>query len=164
MALPASGQISFNDLRVELGISGQAPFSITSASTNLYVTINTTSPSFPNSSAPHAISEWYSYNHTYTPPTCVALNSGTSLDWADNDPVMSDPSNCTGIGNEYDFSQVFYAFNNNCTTLGAGCTVYDNSSCTSTAYGIGARYITDGGQYYTLNASSVTSLGGNCSA
>jgi hypothetical protein len=162
MALPASGQISFNDLRVELGISGQAPFSITSASTNLYVTINTNSPSFPNSSAPHAISEWYSYDHTYSAATCAALNSGASLDYADNTPA--DPSNCTGVGDEYDLSQVFYAFDNNCTVLGDGCTVYDNSSCTSTAYSIGARYITDGSNYYTLNASSVSSLGGGCSA
>jgi len=49
MTLPASGQISFNDLRVELGIPTQAPFSITTAATNGYVTINTNSPSYPNS-------------------------------------------------------------------------------------------------------------------
>lgn len=81
MTLPSSGNtISFNDLRVELGISSQAPFSITSASTGLYVTINTNSPSYPNSSTPHAISEWWSYNHSAAPPctpfttTCVGVD------------------------------------------------------------------------------------------
>lgn len=68
MVLPASGQISFNDLRVELGIPTQAPFSITTAATNGYVTINTAgSANSPDTSAPHAISEWYNYNHT-----CIA--------------------------------------------------------------------------------------------
>lgn len=64
MALPTSGLISANNIRTELGIPSQAPFSITSAATGGYVTINQSSPSKPNSTTPHAISEWYGYNHS----------------------------------------------------------------------------------------------------
>jgi hypothetical protein len=64
MALPASGQLSMNDIRVELGVPSQAPMSLQAASIGTYATINTCSPSRPNSSSPYAISEWYSYCHT----------------------------------------------------------------------------------------------------
>lgn len=73
MALPTSGQISFSNLRTELGIPSQAPFSITSAATGGYVTINQSSPSKPNSTAPHAISEWYGYNHTFSAARSIAI-------------------------------------------------------------------------------------------
>jgi len=117
MTLPASGQISFNDLRVELGISTQSPFSITDAATNVYVTINTSSPSYPNSSAPHAISEWYSYNHNAT--SCA--NTYTI-------------SNVSGLGdlNAVCGAGTFNTNYSNCATLTAGCIVYTNSNCTGT--------------------------------
>ena len=73
MALPNSGQISFSNLRTELGIPSQAPFSITSAATGVYVTINQDSPSKPNSTAPHAISEWYGYNHTFSAARSITI-------------------------------------------------------------------------------------------
>lgn len=156
MTLNGSGQISFNDLRVELGVSSQAPFSITSAATGVYATINTNSPSKPDASTPHAISEWYSYNHNAA--ACAPLNSGASLSYATTTPA--DPTNCGGGGNEYTNSQVFYS--NDCSTLGSGCTVYSTSACTTTAYNAGVRYINDGGTYYALNASSVVSATGGC--
>lgn len=82
MPLPSSGQISFSNLRTELGIPSQAPFSITSAATGGYVTINQSSPSKPNSTAPHAISEWYGYNHTFSAARSIAIEltvtSGTA--------------------------------------------------------------------------------------
>jgi hypothetical protein len=102
MTLPASGQISFNDLRVELGISSQAPFSITTAATNGYVTINTNSPSYPNSSTPHAISEWYSYNHNAAPPCTPGSTycDGTTVYQYQGDcsvvPICFDAQECGG--------------------------------------------------------------------
>lgn len=64
MALPLSGTVSMNDIRIELGIPTQSPFSLTSASTGSYVAINQCSTYKPNASAPYAISEWYGYCHT----------------------------------------------------------------------------------------------------
>ena len=74
MALPSSGQLSFNNIRTELGKSTQAPFSITSAATGVYVAINQSSPSKPNSTAPHAVSEWYGYSHTYSAARTLSIN------------------------------------------------------------------------------------------
>jgi hypothetical protein len=102
MTLPASGQISFNDLRVELGISSQAPFSITSASTGLYVAINTNSPDRPNSSTPHAISEWYSYNHNASSATCYSVFNGgggtsNTISWTDANGVPRTGTLASGV-------------------------------------------------------------------
>lgn len=154
MTLPASGQISFNDLRVELGIPSQAPFSITSAATNGYVTINTNSPSYPNSSTPHSISEWYSYNHTYS-----ACNNLGGFTYATTVPV--DKGNCGGGGNEYTGGPITM-YSNNCSSLGSGCIIYTNSTCTTTAYSIGVRYITDFSSYYGLGSSSNINEEGFC--
>lgn len=157
MTLPASGQISFNDLRVELGIPTQAPFSITTAATNGYVTINTSSPSYPNSSAPHAISEWYSYNHNAS----VCNNLGSFATTA-TDP-QSDPSNCGGGGNEYT-NGTYTLYSTNCSDLTSptGCTIYQNSGCTTTAYAFGIRGFTDSSLYYLLDASSNITTDGIC--
>lgn len=156
MVLPSSGQISFNDLRVELGVSSQAPFSIASASAGTYATINTNSPVYPDAAAPHLISEWYSYNHTAA--ACTALNSSNNLQYSTSTP--GSPGTCDG--SQYPNSRVFYS--TDCSTLGAGCTIYFSSPCSvgNLAYGQGVLYITDGSNYYILDASSVTSLGGGC--
>jgi len=80
MALPASGPISMNDIRVELGFPSQSPFSLYSAETGSYVLLNQCSTSRPNGSTPDRIAEWYSYNHTQQCPTVacsVLANQGS---------------------------------------------------------------------------------------
>lgn len=77
MTLPLSGTLEASDINVELGRSATATFSITDAATGVYATINTCSPYYPNSSAPHAYSEWYGYNHN-----APCLNSNFSY-WDD---------------------------------------------------------------------------------
>lgn len=151
MTLPSSGNtISFNDLRVELGISSQAPFSISTAATNGYVNINTSASPFPDSATPHAISEWYSYQH------CKSLGS---FNYSQTTPA--DPGNCTGTGNEYTFGpQAFYS--DNCASIASSCKIYFTSTCSSTAYANGVRYITDGGIYYILDSSSVITSSDSC--
>jgi len=64
MALPSSGQISFSDINTELGQSSDAELSLNDAANGNVATINTNSPDTPDSSTPHAISEWYSYDHS----------------------------------------------------------------------------------------------------
>ena len=82
MALPSSGSLGLNSIKTELGIPSQAPFTLASASLGYYVAINQSSPSKPNSTAPHAISEWYGYNHTYSAARSIIIaltvTSGTT--------------------------------------------------------------------------------------
>lgn len=71
MTLQSSGPISIGNINTELGrASNTANTSLDTAENGGYGTINTASPSFPSSTNPAAISEWYSYNHlastTYT--------------------------------------------------------------------------------------------------
>ena len=61
MALPASGQISMDNIRVELGVPTQSPFGINEARLGTYVSINQFSPSKPPSSGQVSLSSWYSY-------------------------------------------------------------------------------------------------------
>jgi hypothetical protein len=71
MALPASGQISMNDIRVELGVPSQSPFGINEARLGTYVAINQFSPSKPPYSGQVSLASWYSYCQN------CGYNSGT---------------------------------------------------------------------------------------
>ena len=66
MALPSSGTLTMAQIRTELGVTGQAPFSLRSASIGTYATINTCSQYRPDGSSPYTIAEWYSYCHSCT--------------------------------------------------------------------------------------------------
>lgn len=73
MVLPSTGNtISFNQIRIELGISTQAPFSIETAENGGYVTINKCAYPTPNAANPASISEWWSYDNS-----AVATEIGT---------------------------------------------------------------------------------------
>lgn len=63
MALTPSGQISFSEINIELGQSSDAQLSLNDAANGIVAIINTNSPNTPDSSEPHAISEWYEYDH-----------------------------------------------------------------------------------------------------
>jgi len=65
MALTSSGTISMSDIRTELGASGA--ISLKEASDGTIATINTNNLNVnrPNGSAPHAMSEFYAYDHDY---------------------------------------------------------------------------------------------------
>jgi len=68
MALTRNGAISMSDIRTELGASGA--ISLKEASDGTVATINTNNPNQhrPNGSAPHTMSEFYSYDHDYDGP------------------------------------------------------------------------------------------------
>ena len=66
MALTSSGQISMNDINVEFGRSGTtANSSLEDLSDGTVATINTVNDSAdrPDTNAPHAMTEFYSYDH-----------------------------------------------------------------------------------------------------
>ena len=60
MALTASGQLSLGDIATEMGVS----LSNVSLTTQSTTDINTNSESKPDGSTPHAISEFYGYDHS----------------------------------------------------------------------------------------------------
>lgn len=64
MALPASGSINMDDIRVELGVSTQTPFGLNEARSGNYAAINPNSTYKPPSSGTVSLSDWYGYNHT----------------------------------------------------------------------------------------------------
>ena len=82
MSLTSSGQISMGDIRTELGDSGS--ISLKEASDGTIATINTQNDSAdrPDGSAPHAMTEFYSYDHDLA-GTSWSVADNTGLDLAD---------------------------------------------------------------------------------
>ena len=82
MSLTASGQISMGDIRTELGDSGS--ISLKEASDGTIATINTQNDSAdrPDGSAPHAMTEFYSYDHDLA-GTSWSVTDNTGLNLAD---------------------------------------------------------------------------------
>ena len=70
MALTASGQLSLGNIATEMGV-GLSNVSLTTQSTT---GINTNSESKPDGSTPHAISEFYSYDHSATSLTAFSVD------------------------------------------------------------------------------------------
>jgi len=64
MALPASGQISMDDIRIELGVPTQIDFGLDQARDGDYGAINQCSTYKPPSTGQISLSDWYGYNHT----------------------------------------------------------------------------------------------------
>ena len=77
MTLTASGEINMSEIRTELDDSGQ--ITLKEASDGTVVTLNTLNASAdrPDGSAPHAMSEFYSYNHDAA--TTVGNPSDTTI-------------------------------------------------------------------------------------
>ena len=82
MALQTSGQISLSD------IMGEIPSLINNVSLYTLSTgnINIQSPSRPDGSAPHAMSEFFGYDHAYSPGTLIpgtGIVVATKFYWPD---------------------------------------------------------------------------------
>lgn len=90
MALTASGQISFSDINTELGQSSDAELSLNDAANGNVATINTNSANTPDSSTPHKISEWYSYDHSAGGSSLTEFNAGGPFDAIEDACVVQD--------------------------------------------------------------------------
>ena len=67
MPLISSGQISIEDIYTELGnsnIASAGGVSLSALEGGAFGIVNTSSPSTPDGAAPHAMSEWFSYDHS----------------------------------------------------------------------------------------------------
>jgi len=81
MALPGSGELTFDQIGVELQRASGSILNITTAETVGYVALNPYSTYKPDGVTPCSVSEWYSYNHTQsnlTPFFQVVKNSVAS--------------------------------------------------------------------------------------
>ena len=68
MALPASGTISIDAIRIELGVPSATGLTMSGLPNGSPVAINIWSASRPSTSAPYSLSQWYSYNHSAAAP------------------------------------------------------------------------------------------------
>ena len=88
MALQSSGQISLSNIATEKGASTSH---ISLASMNF--SINNASPSKPNTSTPHAMSEWYGYDHNYSAAVTVTPIN-VRVTFGEQTPFGEAPSVC----------------------------------------------------------------------
>ena len=63
MALPASGEIKLSDIGAEFSAANN-DLSLSGLENDIYGTVNTASPSYPDGLQPNQFSEWYSYDHS----------------------------------------------------------------------------------------------------
>jgi len=134
MALPASGIISMNDIRIELGISTQAPFDMDVARSGGYVALNPYSPTLPPATGTVSLASWYSYCHA-----CTSLYSFTIY-------YISPKFNRQGYATQ----------NEACAHLiGTSSTFYSSSSTLSVGSSL---YYLSGGIYYPATFSDYAGL------
>lgn len=164
--LPSTGNtISFNDIRIELGVGSASPFDIESAASDGYSTIQHCSSPWPDSgsaqgTAPHSLSEWWSYNHS--------LKAGQFLVGDDSTNNCAEacagtpPFNC--FDSIYTYSSKYY-FDENCRLPYSGFIVGPTNCSSGTKVGQTCYEISSG----TLISESTCSdeicscLGGYCS-
>lgn len=145
MALPASGQISINDIYTETGNENEFNASLKDISDGTFVTINTANPAAnrPDQSAPHAMSEFYSYDHDLT-------SSSWGGSWsAGSQSIGSNPGSTT----YYNRSITFTGFTSDVIdvyyTLNSGVVRGGLSVATSTS-----AFPSNSATYYTVNSGT----------
>lgn len=126
MALPLSGQISMDDIRVELGIPTQSPFGLNEARNGTYVPLNGCSPYLPPTTGSISLSDWYGYNHSTLCEITVNLNvvpgGGGYIDVTNQSTFVTytiTAADTIGVGTVPTGSYVVsnYALNNSCSPL-----------------------------------------------
>jgi hypothetical protein len=142
MVLPSTGNtISFNQIRIELGISSQAPFSIETAENGGYVALNKCAVPQPSPTNPASISEWWSYDNSAV-STEIGLMDSSTVSCADvcSQPVDGDTilywntgqttvytdttcNTLAPVGSYADLSRI------NCYTILSAGTLYSTTNC-----------------------------------
>ena len=91
MALPSSGTISVADILTEGQVSPTETASLEGLAQGALFTINTNSPSYPSSTGPFAMSDWYGYDHSAQPPNQYYWDLSNDIRWdnATDLPVAS---------------------------------------------------------------------------
>ena len=145
MALPASGQISLRDIHFEfVGDNPINPISLKEISDDTFATINTENASAnrPDGSAPHEMSEFYSYDHDLSSTSWGTWSAGQQS-------IGSNP----GGTNYYNRSITFTGFTSDVIdvyyTLNSGVVRGGLSVATSTS-----GFPNNSATYRTVNSST----------
>lgn len=154
MPLPQSGEISIDNIRVELGFSSQTNFSLRDAENGTYATLNPASINLPNPEDTSTLSEWYGYNHRsiFVSQSLVVNLAGTTT-WGSkidyNNTLLSSTSNTIQLSSFSSTTQTFksdgttqavtvHAFTTNQTQNSWSVTIaYNNVTIYSTSGGSG---------------------------
>jgi len=143
MALPASGQISINDIYIETGNENELNASLKNISDGTFVTINTVNPAAnrPDGVAPHAMSEFYSYDHDLT-------SSSWGSSWsAGNQTIVANPGTTSYFNRSITFSgftsdviDVYFTVNSGVVRGGLSVATSTSAFPTNSAtyYGVGS--------------------------
>jgi hypothetical protein len=144
MSLPSSGQLAVSQIRTEMGLSSTSPFSFHTAANNGYsVSINTLSPSHPPSGTPNKISDWYSYNQSYTITTTTSTTTTTTPPYH-TFALGYGTTAANACNNQYG-PTYFYSYS---STLANGVYIYTNTACTTPAPS--GYFYSDGGNSYYI--------------
>lgn len=111
--LQSTGQISMNDINLELGKASGSQISLDSAENGGYGAINQLSASKPSNTNPATISEWYGYNHL-TPDTSAPTVPSNFIYYNPQGPNFIDYD---GDGN-YDYGIAWNASTDNVGVTG----------------------------------------------
>lgn len=108
MVLPSTGNlISFNQIRIELGVPGATGFNLGQAADGYYNAIQNCQSPYPNATNPDAISEWWSYDHSKTGSLWAQGKTGTSCYNVCNGSVGCD-------ANIYSYGSTYYDGTDRC--------------------------------------------------
>ena len=137
MALQSSGTIKMSEINTELGRSSNSEISLDSAENGSYATINTASASYPSSSNPANMSEWYSYDHS--------ASSAHSISQSIVFDGTNDGARFLDTGATAPISQIFNSDNGGGTVAMAfrvnGTTSYTNSYILQAGWGGGWNWL-----------------------
>lgn len=150
MVLPSTGNtISFNDIRIELGVGSASPFDIAGAAAGTFSQIQNCQAPWPDSGStqganPDAINEWWSYDHSKTGSLWAQGNVGSSCF-----NLCNGSAGCNQV--IYQFGSKYYQGSDRCiassimntsfvapttciggTNIGQTCYTFVNSEITST--------------------------------
>lgn len=143
--LPSTGNtISFNDIRIELGVGSASPFDIAGAAADDFSQIQHCAGPWPDSGSaqgtnPDSISEWWSYNHSIRATVFVTGDDSTiSCDVA---CAGTAPYNC--FDTVYNYGSGYYV-NDTCRNTFTGYIVQPTNCSSGTKTDQTCYYISNG--------------------
>lgn len=140
MVLPATGTaISFNDIRIELGVGSASPFDIAGAAADNFGQIQNCQTPYPTAANPDSISEWWAYNHSATGSIFVVGDDSTIN--CDVACAGTAPFNC--FDTVYNYGSGYYT-DNTCRTTFTGYIVQPTNCSSGTKIGQTCYHIDNG--------------------
>ena len=140
--VPATNINLSEDLGVAVDRTAYIETSLTTAATGGYEAINTSSPMYPNGTAPHSMQEWVNYDHDYVandPPNAIITGPTTGTSGAQialSGTTSTDDNGITGwawsnnINGQTSTSSSYSVNNSTATTMTVTLTVTDAGSLT----------------------------------